>query len=1016
MKKIIAFIVAFSVILGMTSNSLLKEPVNTEAATNILAFPGAVGGGKYATGGRGGQVVHVTNLNDSGTGSFRDAVSQSNRIVVFDVSGTIELKSNIIVSSNVTIAGQTAPGGSGITLKNYKLGMGGDNIICRFISSRPGPYKATSSGNDAWGGAKGSNSIIDHCSMGWTTDEQWALYSNNEYYTVQYSVIGPADSWGGHSKGLHGFGIMMGKGYCTFDHNLIVHNVSRNFRGKVQGTATADFTNNVIYNWAYQTAYGTIGHLNYVNNTLKMGNGTTGGKQYVYVDSGTKPENFSIYCTGNRMLNKDGSVYSSVTDDNWNGINVKASLTEAYGITKASLKSTSAFKTMVNGKNVSTATTCESAEDSYEHVLEYAGNGISSDTRTAIDQQCALEARNGTGNMSGTAAYSDGSSSEKENLDKYNIQCGVTYTYPSANYNKIADTDNDGMEDTWELERGLNPYDASDVNGDYCGKGYTNIEYYINDLTVDAFPEGVVEVSPTTTEVELPELNLGEALSMDLVSDNNAASVNGTTYTFNGTGNKGLQIENPFVGKDVSNGAIITFWVKPSQSITPTDGAVWSCIPFLSIAENGATTTDGAWITYYGGGQKQFVSRFSSYKYQINAGGANSMSASKEYFVTCVFRTSNGDFDYYVNGIKWEPSGEYYSNKDQAFTKCADFIKAFTNENVTIYAGGYGDVPAGDCSNWGQVASGTVFRDFKGYLGEITDAQAKTLYQDVLNGDDNGSSSTPKPTSTPTETPTATPVVPDTLSGKLFKRVKVVDETYRAFYSIDASLEVGDKVFGDRDFTFTAIDEFLVEAEYLVTACDSKKTESNLATIITSEDAIISVGFDERLTTTPSWTSGYTKTDMTCVASNDVIFEIYQKEVKAGDTVVLGSQGQSSGVVGYIAMVTVKSETDVEPTATPVVTATPVPTETHTPVPVVTETPTVTPTETESPVKVTLGDVDDDGDVDANDALLVLKHAAKLSLLNENGFKAGDVNTDGNLDATDALLILKYAARLIDEF
>ena len=157
----------------------IKEISASAASSQLLAFPGAVGGGKFATGGRGGEVYHVTNLNDSGEGSLRDAVSKSNRIVVFDVSGTIELKGNILCQNNITIAGQTAPGGSGITLKNYKMGMSGDNIICRYISSRPGPYASTSSGNDAWGGAKGSNSIIDHCSMGWTTDEQWGLYSNN---------------------------------------------------------------------------------------------------------------------------------------------------------------------------------------------------------------------------------------------------------------------------------------------------------------------------------------------------------------------------------------------------------------------------------------------------------------------------------------------------------------------------------------------------------------------------------------------------------------------------------------------------------------------------------------------------------------------------------------------------------------------------------------------------------------------------------------------------------------------
>ena len=158
-----------------------KPAANTAsaAASQILAFPGAVGGGKYATGGRGGSVYHVTNLNDSGTGSLRDAVSQPNRIVVFDVSGTIELKSNIVCTDNITVAGQTAPGGSGVTLKNYKFGMGGDNIIVRYISSRPGPYASTSSGNDAWGGAKGSNSIIDHCSMTWSMEENLTLYDTD---------------------------------------------------------------------------------------------------------------------------------------------------------------------------------------------------------------------------------------------------------------------------------------------------------------------------------------------------------------------------------------------------------------------------------------------------------------------------------------------------------------------------------------------------------------------------------------------------------------------------------------------------------------------------------------------------------------------------------------------------------------------------------------------------------------------------------------------------------------------
>ena len=484
-KKAAAVISAAAVMLSASAVSTPKMGIETKAASShILAFPGAVGGGKYSTGGRGGTVVHVTNLNDSGAGSFRDAVSKPNRIVVFDVSGTIELSSNIVVQDNITIAGQTAPGGSGITLKNYKLGMGGDNIIVRYLSSRPGPDKSTSSGNDAWGGAKGSNSIIDHCSMGWTTDEQWGLYSNNDHYTVQYSVIGPANSWGGHVKGVHGFGLMMGRSNLTFDHNLIIHNVSRNFRGKVVGTETADFTNNIIYDWGYQTAYGTIGHVNYVNNTLKAGNSTSGGYHYVEVSSS---DNFMIYMNGNRILNKDNTVRNA-TNNNWSAMSYKHS-----DKNQSNTQSSDHFTIMQDGEDLSTALTCESAEASYDHVISYAGNGITPDKRTAIDKQCADETKNGTGQCSGTEAYD----SSQSGLTKYNIKCGVTYSYPGAVTKKeIVDSDNDGMPDEWELVRGLDPNNASDTNGDYCGQGYTNIEYYLNDLTVGSFPAGVVTPSP----------------------------------------------------------------------------------------------------------------------------------------------------------------------------------------------------------------------------------------------------------------------------------------------------------------------------------------------------------------------------------------------------------------------------------------------------------------------------------------------------------------------------------------
>lgn len=494
-KKLILMLAA-----ALTLSCIGTGQATYAATTKITAFPGAEGGGKYATGGRGGSVYYVTNLNDSGTGSFRDAVSKPNRIVLFKVGGTIELKSDVVISSNITIAGQTAPGGAGITLKNFKVGLGGSNIIMRFISSRPGE-RGKSAEYDALGGANGSNSIVDHCSFGWANDEQWGLYSNNLNYTTQWSVVGPSNSFSYHNKGIHGFAIMLGKGNCSWHHNMIVDNVSRNFRGKVEGTYTADFVNNVIYNWAYQTAYGTIGHLNYVGNYLKMGPNTKGGYNYVNIDSTTKPENFKMYLADNKFVDNNNKDYKTLSSNNWSGITYASST----GRNESNVKSTTPFQIISNGTDISVVNKAESAESAYDNVLKYSGAGINSESRTAIDKQVMNEAKNGTGQLVGARAYSEANSSQKATIDKYGIKCGVKFNYPSViTSGAPTDSDNDGMPDWWENERGLNPKDASDANGDYCNKGYTNIEYYLNDLTVAAFPSGTVTTSPRKNSPSTP--------------------------------------------------------------------------------------------------------------------------------------------------------------------------------------------------------------------------------------------------------------------------------------------------------------------------------------------------------------------------------------------------------------------------------------------------------------------------------------------------------------------------------
>lgn len=820
-KKSISLLLSGAMIL--TCGTLSK--VNTEAAEAIPAFPGAVGGGMYATGGRGGEVYHVTNLNDNGAGSFRDAVSKSGRIVVFDVSGTIELKSNVVCQSNITIAGQTAPGGSGITLKNYKFGMGGENIIARFISSRPGPYNATSSGNDAWGGAGGSNSVIDHCSIGWSSDEQWGLYSKNDNYTCQYTVIGPANSWGGHAKGIHGFGIMFGRANFSFDHNLIIHNVSRNFRGKVTDQNAADFTNNIIYDWGYQTTYGTIGHVNYVNNTLKAGNSTVSGYHYAQVSDN---DNFKLYLSGNRMLNKDNTVRNDM-NNNWSAISFSAPKNQETTMSE------SHFPINVGGKDVSTVIAAESAEQSYDNVINFAGNGISPDKRTAIDKQCADETKNGTGSCSGTAAYD----SSVTDLDKYHIECGINYSYPSAVLQKtITDADNDGMDDDWELARGLNPNDPTDINGDYCGQGYTNIEYYINDLTVDAFPEGVVTVSPSGS---LPTISAFDKIEAEDFSEQSGVK---TEECSEGGMNVGY----------IENGDYIMF-----KRVDFEDGA------------------------------KNFNARISS-------------------------STTGGNIEIYLDSL---------NDKSAAVCK------------------------ASGTGNWQE------YTDISGNIGNITGIH--DLYLKFTGGDGfllniNYFSF-------------GKDVIP--VNGRLIKNLLVYDNDNSSKWTISDNAAIGSNIFGDRDFTFTALPDSLSGAEILQTACDSKAFTDDAAEFTAGADVTVYVTADTRLTNLPQWLSDWEQSDMSAASSNDVTFNIYKKDFKAGEKVVLGTNGQSAYCVNYTVL--------------------------------------VKEYEKNIPEKV-IGDVNADESFGLPDIVLMQKYLLNIEAL--SNYEAGDVSQDGKINIFD-LSIMK---------
>ncbi|HVG42481.1 MAG TPA: hypothetical protein VM888_12780, partial [Chitinophagaceae bacterium] len=236
------------------------------AATNNLpiAFPSAEGWGKYTTGGRGGKVIIVSNLEDNGTGSLRQALkTKGSRIIVFAISGTIHLASPLIITSDVTLAGQTAPG-DGICLADYPVSMKGNNIIIRFLRFRMGDKAQRggmvngNGGDDAFGGLRNKNVIIDHCTMSWSTDEACTVYAGDST-TLQWNLISEPLNYSYHFETgdkdfeHHGFGGIWGGAHASFHHNLFAHCANRTprFDGERNiPSENCDFRNNVIYNWA----------------------------------------------------------------------------------------------------------------------------------------------------------------------------------------------------------------------------------------------------------------------------------------------------------------------------------------------------------------------------------------------------------------------------------------------------------------------------------------------------------------------------------------------------------------------------------------------------------------------------------------------------------------------------------------------------------------------------------------------------------------------------------------------
>jgi hypothetical protein len=428
-----------------------------------LAFKDAEGYGRFARGGRGGKVVHVTNLSDSGPGSLREAVSNDigPRTIVFDVSGIITLQSRLTLGSNyVTVAGQTAPG-KGICIKAAPFGMGGNDVVVRHMRVRVGGG-ITYDGM----GLNGNNSIMDNCSISWTIDEGFSSRGAKNI-TLQRTMIAEALNVAGHQNyppgTAHGYAATIGGSAGSFHHNLLAHCEGRNWSmgGGLDGNAyyagLLDITNNVVYNWGGRTCDGGAHEVNFVNNYYKPGaashifyaltanhEGTGLGTQQYYVSGNVMPGHFdeSTQDLGKRIVISNGAIV------NW--------------------------QTWVTSPFFPSYVTTQSAEDAYKRVLSNVGSN-----QPVFDDH---DIRIVNETLNGTYTYT-GSVSGDPGLPDNQADVGGWEDYPEVHRSAYYDTDNDGLPNWWETLKGLNVYSApddfSDANSDPDHDGFTELDNYL---------------------------------------------------------------------------------------------------------------------------------------------------------------------------------------------------------------------------------------------------------------------------------------------------------------------------------------------------------------------------------------------------------------------------------------------------------------------------------------------------------------------------------------------------------
>lgn len=430
------------VLLGCLGLVLLGA---TSFGAGVPAFPGAEGAGAMTPGGRGGAVIAVTTLDDDGPGSLRAACDASGvRTVVFRVGGTIRLRSPLVLRNPyITIAGQTAPGG-GICLRDHPLIITTSHVIIRHLRSRLGDESAQQvDAISVLGGS--SHVILDHCSASWSIDEALSLSGAISEVTVQWCLIAEPLRASRHVKGPHGFGsLSRATGRVSWHHNLWAHADARNPRlGDYygRGTPTFDVRNNVIYNHGATATGLTQGRLrvNYVGNYIRPGPSSS-AKTPITIGRGSDIQFFirDNVVDGMPAFTADNTTFFSAVS--FDGIRQVTTVDEPFDMPRVATVA---------------------AVDALEQVL--AAAGATRPRRDAADARVVEHVRTRTGALVNSQAEVGG--------------------WPELEPGDApADADDDGMPDSWELARGLDPHADADASTDADGDGYTNLEDYLNEL------------------------------------------------------------------------------------------------------------------------------------------------------------------------------------------------------------------------------------------------------------------------------------------------------------------------------------------------------------------------------------------------------------------------------------------------------------------------------------------------------------------------------------------------------